>query len=550
MKNKLIIAILILAAVLRIALLEKNPAGFNADEAAIGYNANSLIETGKDEHGAAWPLVFRSFDDYKPPLYFYIVLPFVKVMGLNIRAVRLPSALFGIASVFLIYLLTKRLFPDKPKSKLPELAALVLAISPWHLHFSRGGWEVNVATFFILMSTIFFLKSFEKTIYLFLFGISTVLSLYTYHSARLIAPILFVTFAVIYLDKVKNLFSKTNLKITLSALVLSAALALPIVLQMFSAAGQSRFSGVSVFSDTGPIWEAESFRNEHQGSNKWTNIFHNKYFTYGMRFTHNYLSHFSPDFLFTDGDTIARSKVPEMGESLLCFLPFFLLGMLNILKFDSKGKIAILSWLLIAPLAAALTYQSPHALRAQNMSIPLSLITAIGLVEFFQFVRKNLSKLFVLITIFVVAICSYNFARYLNLYYVEYPKMLPFAWQYGFDQIAAYTEKNYDKYDHIIITDRFDQPYILIAFFTKYPPQKLQQDIVYSAPDKYGFSTGRKLGKYEFRAINYEEDKKLPNTLLISAEEKVDDAKVINTILSPSGNVMFKFIDTKVPKPI
>ncbi|HCC08687.1 TPA: hypothetical protein DEP81_01755 [Candidatus Woesebacteria bacterium] len=545
MKNKLIISIIIIAAVLRIALLDKHPAGFNADEAAIGYNVWSLIETGKDEHGVAWPLVFRSFDDYKPPLYFYIVLPFVKVMGLSVWAVRLPSALFGIASVLLIFFLTKRLFPDKVKSRLPELAALLLAISPWHLHFSRGGWEVNVATFFILLSTLFFLKSFEKTKYLFLFGISTVLSLYTYHSARLIAPILFVVLAIIYFDKVKNLFSKTNLKITLSALVLSAALALPIVLQMFSTAGQSRFSGVSIISDTGPVWEAESYRNEHQVAGKWANIFHNKYFTYGMRFTHNYLSHFSPDFLFTDGDTIARSKVPEMGQSLLCLLPLFLLGMLNILKLDSRGKLLLLSWLLIAPLAASLTYQSPHALRAQNMSIPISLITAVGLLDFFRFVKSKLPKLFIIVTIIVVAICSYNFSRYLNMYYVEYSKQLPFAWQYGFDQIATYTKDNYDNYDHIIITDRYDQPYILIAFFTNYPPEKLQQDIVYSTPDKYGFSTGRKLGKYEFRAINYEEDKNLPNSLLISAEEKVDDSKVINTIKSPSGDTMFKVISTK-----
>ena len=544
MKNKLIIAILILAAVLRVAMLDKHPAGLNADEAAIGYNAWSLIETGKDEHDATWPLVFRSFDDYKPPLYFYLVLPFVKVFGLNIWSVRLPSAILGIASVFLIFLLTKRLFPDKIKSRLPEIAALVLAISPWHLQFSRGGWEVNVATFFLILSTIMFLKSFEKPKFLFLFGLSTVLSLYTYHSVRIIAPVLFVVLSVIYFDKVKNLFSKINLKVTLSALILSLALASPIVLQMFSSAGQSRFSGVSIFADNGPVWEAENYRNEHQGTGKWANVFHNKYFTYGLRFVHNYLSHFSPDFLFLDGDTIARSKVPETGQSFLCFLPFFVIGLFCLLKLDSKGKYALLAWLLIAPLAASLTYQSPHALRAQNMAIPLSLITALGFLEFFQFIKKHLPKLSVIAIVLVAAISTYSFARYLNMYYVEYPKVLPFAWQYGFDQIAAYTKKNYAKYDHIVITDRFDQPYILIAFFTKYPPAKLQQDIVYSTPDKYGFSTGRKLGKYEFRAINYEEDKKMPNTLLISAEEKVDDAKVIDTIKAPGGETLFKILDT------
>src|SRR3989338_4375447 len=114
MKNNLVLLfILVLAATLRLIALDKSPVGLNADEAAIGYNAYSLLQTGKDEHGVSWPLVFRSFDDYKPAGYFYLVLPFVKVLGLNVWAVRLPSALLGILTVYLIYLFTNKLFPDQ-----------------------------------------------------------------------------------------------------------------------------------------------------------------------------------------------------------------------------------------------------------------------------------------------------------------------------------------------------------------------------------------------------------------------------------------------------
>ena len=255
MKRKyLIIAILILAAILRLALLDKFPSGLNADEASLGYNAWSLIETGKDEHSVSWPLVFRSFDDYKPPLYVYLVLPFVKVMGLSVTTVRLPSALLGIFSVFLLFLLVKRLFPEKEKYFLPEISALALAISPWHLHFSRGGWEVNVATFFILLMLLFLLKSFEKIKFLFVFAIAAVLSLYTYHSARVITPLLIVAFSLIFLDKIKNFFVKKNIKLTLLALLLTVVLSLSVAYQMLSKEGQSRFSGVSLFADPGPVW--------------------------------------------------------------------------------------------------------------------------------------------------------------------------------------------------------------------------------------------------------------------------------------------------------
>jgi len=570
-KHFLIIAILILAALLRLYSLDKFPAGLNADEAAIGYNAWSLLQTGKDEHSVAWPLVFRSFDDYKPPVYFYLVLPFVKFLGLTVTAVRLPSAILGIASVFLVYLLIKKLFPlviarserDVAISHhLGLLSALLLAISPWHLQFSRGGWEVNAATFLILLGIWGFLKGLQYPRYLFLFVISLAASFYTYHSARIISPLLALSLVIIYwkdlvsgitLPKLSSLrgakatwqSTSTKFKIILLATTLGVLMTLPIASQLLSKEGQSRFSGVSIFADSGPEWQATNYRLQHVDRDAlWVKLIHNRYLSYSLRFVQNYLSHYSPGFLFLNGDAIARSRVPETGESLLFLIPFFALGLLSLLRLDSAGKKFIFAWFLIAPLAASLTYQSPHALRAQNMSVPFMIITALGTYEFFLYIIKYKFVYKILIFCIFGFLSFYSFARYLHMYYVHYPQELPYAWQYGFDQIAGFTKANYDKYDHIIVTDRYDQPYILIAFFTKYPPVDLQRDIVMSEPDHYGFATGRKLGKYEFRTINYELDKLLPNTLLVTAEEKVDDTKVIGTVKSPAGAIMFKFLKT------
>ena len=108
--HKLLIAIILLAALLRFYKLSALPA-LNADEAAIGYNAYSLIQTGKDEHGNSWPIHFQSFNDFKPGLYFYLVIPFVAILGLSEIAVRFPSALLGVATVLLVWLLVRELFP-------------------------------------------------------------------------------------------------------------------------------------------------------------------------------------------------------------------------------------------------------------------------------------------------------------------------------------------------------------------------------------------------------------------------------------------------------
>src|SRR4030043_983600 len=109
MKKIIIIAVLLLSALLRFYRLDSYPA-LNADEAAIGYSAYSLIETGKDEHGNSWPIHFQSFNDYKPGLYFYLVLPFVRVLGLNEWAVRIPNAALSVLTVLVVYLLVNELF--------------------------------------------------------------------------------------------------------------------------------------------------------------------------------------------------------------------------------------------------------------------------------------------------------------------------------------------------------------------------------------------------------------------------------------------------------
>ena len=137
-KRIFLIFILLLGFFLRVYKVAEYPAGLNADEAAIGYNAYSLLQTGKDEFGHPWPINFQSFNDFKPGLYFYLVLPFVKLFGLTELAVRLPSAILGSLTVLILYFLVKKII----SADFAVLAAFLLSVSPWHLHFSRGAGRV------------------------------------------------------------------------------------------------------------------------------------------------------------------------------------------------------------------------------------------------------------------------------------------------------------------------------------------------------------------------------------------------------------------------
>src|SRR3989304_4031003 len=192
-------AVFLLACFLRFYHLGSYPA-LNADEAAIGYNAYSLIQTGRDEHGNFWPIHFQSFNDYKPGFYFYLVVPFVKMLGLNEWAVRIPGAALGVGTVIVLYLLVRELFKSE---KLALASALFLSISPWHIHFSRGGWEVNVATFFITLGLWLFLKALKNPRYYLLSTLSFVLSLYTYHATRVVVPPLVIGLGFVYRKEIR-----------------------------------------------------------------------------------------------------------------------------------------------------------------------------------------------------------------------------------------------------------------------------------------------------------------------------------------------------------
>lgn len=547
-KYWILILILVIATLLRFISLDKYPIGLNADEAALGYNAYSLIQTGKDEWGVSWPLVFRSFDDFKPPLYVYLSIPFIKVLGLNIWSVRLPSAVLGTLTVFLVYLLVNalKIFSDKKKNDILALiSGFLLAVSPWHLHFSRGAWEVNVSTFLLVLGVYGFIKGLNNSKYFSLFSVSFALSMLTYHSARVVAPLLVISLVLIYR---KSLFKKENLKGIVVAVVLGVALASPVVLQLLSKEGQSRFSGVSIFADSGPLsYVLEQRRTDPNPNSVITKIKYNRYTAYAGYYVKNYLSHYSPQFLFVSGDVIDRSRVPGFGQTYSLLSVFVVLGLVILLIKSSSGGRFILSWFLIAPSAAALTFQSPHALRSQNEVIALSVITAVGLVWFGTNIYKLKNKILpIIISLGLVAVFVFQIKNYLYSYYVTYPAQLPMAWQYGFSEIADFIQENYQKYDKIIITDRYDQPYILIAFFQKYSPQTIQSALSRGPIDNFGFSTGRSLGKYEFRKINNTTDIQLKNTLLIFEDNSFPESKVIKTIKGRSGETLFKFIDTNL----
>lgn len=554
-----LILIILLAAGLRLWSLDHFPAGLNADEAAIGYNAYSLIQTGRDEHGNPWPIHFTSFGDYKPGLYFYLVLPLVKILGLNIWAVRLPSAILGIVCVWLIYLLVKELFGNE---KISLISAFFLAISPWHLHFSRGGWEANTATFFILLGTWLFFKGLKQAKFIPWSVLAYILSFYTYHSARIVVPLLGLGLVVFYRKKI---FKRANRQSIVVSLILAAILLLPLGLSFFGPAGVSRFAGVGLLADIGPLWRVNELRGHHGATMAMpVRLLHNRFLAYSLVFIQNWFDHLQGVFLFISGDVIERSRIPETGQMHFLMTPFLLLGIYFLLKNQPKNWLVIFLWLVVAPVAAAMTFQTPHALRAHNMVIPLMIISAYGFYQVWRWLKKKTNKILLMVyCLLLVVAFLWSTTYYLHQYYVHYPKIYPFAWEYGFDQLVNYVQEEKGKYDKIYVTDRYDQPYILFLYYLQYPPEKFQQEVKLTPRDQFGFATVRDFDKYHFASIKFEELKKEANVLIIGTDEEipiitVDDKRrqlieagkappppqIIKEIYFKDGSIAFQIVKT------
>ena len=528
----LLIIILVVAFIIRIYNIDQTPA-LNPDEAALGYNAYSLLLTGKDEHGVSWPLHFKSFGDYKPGGYVYLALPFVKYLGLTPLAVRLPNLILSILTILFLYKLILLL---SKSNTLALFSSLVLSLSPWHIHFSRGAWESSVALSFILIGTYFFFKSIKEK-FLLNFSFFTffyVLSLYIYHSARLIAPLLALSLVILYFKFLIKKLSQITIPI-----VFGIILALPVLFSFLNNGGTTRFGGVGLSADMGPINRANELINHHDNTKITNRLMHNKRFLYLVSWAQKYSSHFDLNFLTIDGDEVPRSKIPEMGQIHLIELPFLFLGIIFILKttlLGFKSKIFIFLFLLISPIASSLTFQAPSALRSFPMVIPLSILIACGIYYVHTLLINHKSIIQNLVILFSIILYGYFVAYYLDGYFFHYAKRYPFAWQYQFDKLVPYVESQKYDYKNIYITNKYDQPYILFLFYSHYNPKLIQSQIKLTTPDNFGFSTVNNYDNYHFGKIEWD---KIPEDSLIIASDEIIPLNPIKIINFPNNQPAF-----------
>jgi 4-amino-4-deoxy-L-arabinose transferase-like glycosyltransferase len=534
--------ILVLSVFLRFNKIDVNPPSLDWDEASMGYNAYSLLTTGADEYGNKLPLSIRSFGDYKPPVYTYLAVPSVLFFGLNETGVRFPAALFGSLSVIVIYFLTKELFNNFEKDKKEKLALLsmiFLGVSPWHLQFSRAAFEGNIGLFFFMLGLLLFLKSLKNTKLAIVAIISFCLSIYSYHSFLLIAPIfMFILILLFWQEIVKNK------KYYIVSLILGLIFAVPVFLNFTSSNGSSsRFSMVSLFASPDILntsikeLEYDKTRGDVIGE-----VFHNRRVVYFLETAKAYFDHWNPDFLFFHGDGGRQHHAVGMGMLYLFDLPFILIGIYFLFKNRTKRNMLLATIFLLAPLPSAISTGTPHPVRAIAMIPGFTIFTALGVYALFLNSKtlRNKLLLFAVVVLFII-----NFSYYIHRYYVDTPIAYGDFWQYGNKEALLTAKSLENKYDKIIYTYIYDQPYVYYLFYNKVDPSWYQKNWDYQKTDQVE-RMRRVIGEYEFRNIDWGKDSQLKNTLLIGSPQEIpaNANGLIKTIYFLDGSVAFRIVGT------
>lgn len=503
MKNKWFLTIILgLSFLFRVVGLNSHPNGFTPDEASFGYDAYSLINTGKDQWGKSFPLVFKSFGDYKAPVYGYLAIPSIAVFGLNKFAVRLPNALLGTASVYVLYLLCFELFKKYQfqktldikswKLKIEDIATLLLAISPWHIMMSRGAFEANLITFFLPLGIYLFIKQ-KYSLSALVFGIN----LFTYHSAKLITPVMVLLLISFFWKEIKSMdFKKTfgPFLIFIFFLILT--------LYTITEGSSARIAERSITRGALEDGAKTKIVLIQNGMNPiLARLLHNKYQVVAHRFITNYLQYFSPRFLFLDGPAeTTYGMIRGFGVATYAEI----LGLLALIYFwkkwfNNKLFYFLILWLLISPIPASLaTGVGFSANRAEAMIPVLQILSSLGI--YFLLTRWN--KL----SVTLVTLVIFGLLNFLYIYIFKSPSMLAQGMlSENMKRALVYIEMSKEN-DEVVVPRSLSEPHIYIAFVAKIDPSFYQNQSVNWDLEKYNVNwvdqiPEYKLGKFTFKNV-------------------------------------------------
>lgn len=453
--NKILVIVLLLAALLRFYRITEIPYGFDGDEAAFGYYGYSLLTNATDEFGTKFPLYFPSIGDYKYPVYAYATIIPTALFGPGIFSARFISALSGVLLVFVLY---KLILSLTGKNKLALTTALLASISPYSILFSRGAYESNLAIFFVTTAVYFLIKKDRKEIYFLIF---LILSIFTYSATRLF----WIMFLPSYVF-IQHFFLKVKIS---KKLILMTILSVSIVVMAFvDPRSRVRALNIGFFDQaySGSILQENILEDGQNFTNvKVTRFFHNKYTTFAISFLQRYISHLDFTYLFLESNpSLPKYSIINHGLIFLFEIATILYSFVFYKKYK-KSHLFFLLWLVLSFVPSSLTIETPNPIRALISLPPLLYFSSVGLYEFIS-TKDRIAFRKIFISMGIIFLSLFYFWHQYTVHDIYHQ---PWHTDGGLVEAVKSASNLKDDFDKVVFTDN---PYIFVLLFNKISPKE------------------------------------------------------------------------------
>ena len=191
--KKILLVFLLLIFITRIYKFGEIPNFIGVDEAGAAYDAYCLSKYGVDRYLNSFPLYLINFGGGQSALYSYATIPFIKLIGTNIIAYRLPELLFFLMGIVVCYILANKM-KDK---KIALLYTFLIIICPWNIEASRQGLDCNLLAPMFMLDVLLLVTA-NKNWHYIVAGLAIGVTLYTYCLAWILIPV-FLLIYIIYM---------------------------------------------------------------------------------------------------------------------------------------------------------------------------------------------------------------------------------------------------------------------------------------------------------------------------------------------------------------
>ena len=555
-----ILCALILGSYLRLHQLGSIPWALNRDEASIGYNAYSILKTGHDEHGVFWPINVESFGDWKLPIYMYASIPFISLFGLNAWAVRLPSALAGIALIPAAYYFFLS-FNNKKNNTSVAIAHVfswLVAISPWSLRLSRIAYEANLALLLAVLGAAFIVRGIlsKKASYLIpglFLAFSTML---TYHAYQVFMPLFLVVLLITYRIEILTIL-KQQRGLVVSSVFVAVLFGLVLLVGNTSDANQTKYSGLSAFSEETYHFRLFDKRMAFEDpTSLQAKIYANSVTMIIENLTKNVAAILSPEFLVINGGSHGSHDIQGIGNMYVITGLLVIIGIFYTFRNPSVSRktrvsTVLIGWLCVGFVAPVITTEAAHSIRFSPALFAFEGLAAYAIVTLLQNLQKPVLRFSVVG--FISLSLIYSLIQTTGTYFVIFPQRDHHKWPWYSQQVSLDILTLQSNYKQIIFPQIDSSPYIFLLFDWQYDPTQLAENLEYYTTDSGGFKHASRLENIYFIPMDWKAFVSSSEPLLTFSEAqefekqnlRADDYKILKKYESNNAESTFYLISNE-----